>query len=157
MTITIDKQEIYTDVRREVEYAGAKQGDYARVRLISEDEELLRRWITESCVTLERELRAIAMPAIATEDTWMIVVRHENGRETWLNTTANSFVESQVTGRWLRKVFPTLAEEYEVRAAEELAKVVSMAYYREMPVREEYESVSSDGWNVELNISSSDN
>lgn len=136
MTITIDKTEVINDARREVEYVAAKQGDYARVKMVDGDEELLRRWITDACVTIERELRQCASPAIATDEAFIVTIRHENGRETWLNSTANTIVESKVIAEWLKITFPDHAEKYEIRAAEELAKLVDMAYYRVMPVVE---------------------
>ena len=141
MTITIDKQEILDDVSREVEYIGAKQGDYGRVRLINGDEELLSRWVTDALVSLEQEFHETGCASMASDGVWLFVFRHENGRETWLNSAANTYVESRVTGEWLRLVFPDQADKYFARAGEKLAELRRLAYYRQMPMKKEISGV----------------
>ena len=43
MYITIDKQEVLDEVKREAEYSAAKGGDYDHQRIIDADDELLHR------------------------------------------------------------------------------------------------------------------
>ena len=58
MQITVDKLEVLNDVKREVEYSGAKGGDYDHMRIIDADDELLRRWMSDALKSIENELRA---------------------------------------------------------------------------------------------------
>lgn len=130
MEITIDKVEVLQDVKREAEYIGSKRGDYDKLRAIDADDELLRRWISEACLSIESELRDVGGPGIAAGSVWVLRIHNENGRGTWASATAQSYVESRVLVNWLQMVAPDQAEVYALRAAEKLGELKKLVYYR---------------------------
>ena len=134
MTITIDKQEVLEDIKREAEYAAAKGGDYDHQRIIDADDELLHRWVSDSCAAIVAELGDVITEAMTAGGVWTANTTHDNGNETHANVCAQSFVEQRVLAEWMLLCNQAdRAQVHATKATEKLAELKKVAYHRIIP------------------------
>lgn len=131
MQITVDKLEVLNDVKREVEYSGAKDGDYDHMRIIDADDELLRRWMSDALKSIENELRELRKDSVMAGNTWYMNTTHNNNMDGWASVSAQSYVEAKVLVEWFMKVnVMALVEYYNARAESHMAELKKLAYHR---------------------------
>lgn len=131
MYITIDKQEVLDDVKREAEYSAAKGGDYDHQRIIDADDELLHRWLSDACATIATELKDVISEAMTAGSVWTAITTHENGKETHANVCAQSFAEQRLLAEWMLMCNQAeRAQVYATKATEKLAELKKIAYSR---------------------------
>ena len=131
MQITVDKVEVLNDVKREVEYNGAKGGDYDHMRIVDADEELLSRWMSDALKSIESELRELRQDSVMAGSTWYMTTTHSNNMDGWASVSAQSYVEAKVLMEWFVKVnVVALVEHYNACAERHMAELRKLAYHR---------------------------
>lgn len=132
MVITVDKVEVLNDVRRKVEYIGSKSGKWDTLRIISGDEELLYRWLTEALGNIETILQEICRVSRSAGFTWSIETVHKNHRDGMASSIANSYVEESVVSEWLSLFDREQADYYKSKSLEKLQELRRIAYYKDL-------------------------
>lgn len=136
ITITINYNDIHSEVLRLSEYIAAKAKDYDGLRAIDEDKEQLRSWyydgLTIANIILDRVIaKRITFNRITSEA--QITLRNLNDSAALVKPALEEMLKYHIIVGWLKLVAPALVQQYQTDEQARQQELMNLCYYREMP------------------------
>lgn len=140
ITIKLDKEAIYTEVRKLAGYSGKKKTDatddvtYDVTHITKKEEEMLDQYWDEAEAVLLDLLKTYYKSGTA--ETGIVCQMPQNWDENLLETTiksAQNYMQSYIVSKWFRLNMKDKVEEKAGDAVNQLAELKRKVYYRKRP------------------------
>lgn len=142
ITLTVDREDVYTEVDKTTDYTGSKLIDKdstARDRVVATQTDLkeLSRFWDEACVTVNERLKEMFVSGSLPGEqdycvTLQVSVAYDKGLTPSVEATLRSFFITLITGKWYVFANKGEAASYFTEAASLMEDIRRKLYFRKM-------------------------